>query len=199
MLDSGQFVLGDEVAAFESEFAAYCGARHAIAVNSGTSALHLALLAAGIGPGDEVITGPHTFVATVAAIVYAGARPVFVDIDPLTFTIDPARIEPAITAADQGRSFRSTCTASRPTWTPSRRSPAATAWWSSRMPPRRTAPSTRGVASAALGDLGCFSFYPGKNLAPTARAARSSPTTPSSPRHPHAARLGQRSGNTTTS
>jgi len=75
VLDSAQFVLGDEVAAFEREFAAYSGATHAVAVNSGTSALHLALLAAGVGPGDEVITVPYTFVATVAAIEYAGARP----------------------------------------------------------------------------------------------------------------------------
>ena len=83
VLDRGQFVLGDEVAAFEREFAAYCSAAYGIGVNSGTSALHLALLAAGIGPGDEVITVPFTFVATVAAIQYAGARPVLVDIDPL--------------------------------------------------------------------------------------------------------------------
>src|ERR1044072_6330984 len=72
LLESTQFVLGDEVAAFEREFAAYSGAAHGIAVNSGTSALHLALLAAGVGPGDEVITGPFTFVATAAAILYTG-------------------------------------------------------------------------------------------------------------------------------
>jgi len=97
VLESAQFVLGDEVAAFERDFAAYCGAKHGIAVNSGTSALHLALLAAGVKPGDEVITVPFTFVATVAAIEYTGARPVFVDIDPITFTIDPSQIEGAIT------------------------------------------------------------------------------------------------------
>ena len=97
VLDSTQFVLGDEVAAFEREFAAYCGAKHGIAVNSGTSALHLALLAAGVGPGDEVITVPFTFVATVSAICYTGATPVFVDIDPVTFTMDPAQLEAAIT------------------------------------------------------------------------------------------------------
>ena len=97
VLESAQFVLGDEVVAFEREFAAYCGKRHAIAVNTGTSALHLALLAAGVGPGDEVVTVPFTFVATAAAICYIGARPVFVDIDPVTFTMDPARLESAIT------------------------------------------------------------------------------------------------------
>lgn len=97
VLDSSQFVLGDEVAAFEREFAAYCGAGEAVAVNSGTSALHVALLAAGIGPGDEVITVPFTFVATAAAIVYTGATPVFVDIEPDCFTMDPGLIEARIT------------------------------------------------------------------------------------------------------
>jgi dTDP-4-amino-4,6-dideoxygalactose transaminase len=97
VLDSTQFILGEEVAAFEREFAAYCGTSEAIGVNSGTSALHLALLAAGVGPGDEVITVPFTFVATAAAIVYAGARPVFVDIDRETFTMAPAEIEKSIT------------------------------------------------------------------------------------------------------
>src|SRR5579884_676999 len=97
VFDSTQFVLGSEVAAFEHEFKALCGADHAVAVNSGTSALHVALLAAGVGPGDEVITTPFTFVATVAAIGYTGAKPVFVDIDPITYTIDPQKIEAAIT------------------------------------------------------------------------------------------------------
>jgi dTDP-4-amino-4,6-dideoxygalactose transaminase len=97
VLDSTQFILGEEVAAFEREFAAYCGTAEAIGVNSGTSALHLALLAAGVGPGDEVITVPFTFVATTAAIVYAGATPVFVDVDAETFTMAPAAIEKAIT------------------------------------------------------------------------------------------------------
>ena len=97
VLDSCQFVLGPEVAAFEKEFAAYCGVRECIALNSGTSALHLALLAAGVGPEDEVITVPFTFVASVAAVVYSGARPVLVDIDPRSFTMDPAAIEAAIT------------------------------------------------------------------------------------------------------
>ena len=98
VLESGQFVLGPEVEAFESEFAAYCAAGHGIAMNSGTSALHLALMAAGVGPGDEVITVPFTFVATAAAIGYTGAKPVFVDIDPATFTMDVSKIEAAITS-----------------------------------------------------------------------------------------------------
>src|SRR5579864_3642288 len=97
VLDSGQFVLGSEVAAFEQEFATYCGAGDCVAVNTGTSALHLALLAAGVGRGDEVITVPFTFVATVSAIDYTGATPVFVDIDPATFTMDVTQLEAAIT------------------------------------------------------------------------------------------------------
>src|ERR1700747_3266547 len=97
VLESGQFVLGSEVAGFEEEFATYCGAAGCVALNSGTSALHLALLAAGVGPGDEVITVPFTFVASVAAILYTGARAVLVDIAPDTFTMNPAAIEAAIT------------------------------------------------------------------------------------------------------
>ncbi len=97
VLDSTHYILGEEVAAFEREFAAYCGAKEAIGANSGTSALHLALLACGIGAGDEVITIPFTFVATSSAIVYTGARPVFVDIEPDYYTMDPSKIEAAIT------------------------------------------------------------------------------------------------------
>jgi len=96
VLESAQYVLGEQVSGFENEFAAYCGAAEAIAVNSGTSALHLALLAAGIGPGDEVITVPFTFVATVAAIRYTGARPVFVDVDTESYTMDVSRLERAL-------------------------------------------------------------------------------------------------------
>lgn len=96
-LESGNYILGPEVAAFEEEFAAYCRSSYAIGLNTGTSALHLALLAAGISPGDEVITVPFTFVATTAAIYYAGATPVFVDIDPSTYTMDITQIEHQIT------------------------------------------------------------------------------------------------------
>ena len=96
-LASTQFVLGKEVAAFEEEFAAYSGGRFGIGVNSGTSALHLALLAAGVGTGDEVITVSCTFVATVAAIDYTGARPVFVDVEADTLNMDVSQVEAAIT------------------------------------------------------------------------------------------------------
>jgi dTDP-4-amino-4,6-dideoxygalactose transaminase len=92
------FILGEEVAKFEQEFAAYVEAKHCVAVNSGTSALHLALIAARVGPGDEVITTANTMIATVEAISYMGATPVFVDIDPTTANIDPALVERAVTA-----------------------------------------------------------------------------------------------------
>ncbi|HUY14275.1 MAG TPA: DegT/DnrJ/EryC1/StrS family aminotransferase [Terriglobia bacterium] len=95
---NASFILGEEVASFEREFAAYCETKYCVALNSGTSALHLALLAAGVGPGDEVITTANTFIATAEAISYTGALPVFVDIDPMTANIDPSRIEQAITS-----------------------------------------------------------------------------------------------------
>jgi dTDP-4-amino-4,6-dideoxygalactose transaminase len=97
VLETCTFVLGPEVAAFEENFAKYCGVEHCIGVSSGTAALHLALLAAGVGPGDEVITVSHTFIATAWAISYLGARPVFVDIDPETYTLSPASLERAFT------------------------------------------------------------------------------------------------------
>ncbi|MDR2462766.1 MAG: DegT/DnrJ/EryC1/StrS family aminotransferase [Verrucomicrobiales bacterium] len=97
VLDSGAFCLGPEVDAFEKEFAAWNGSRHVLAVNSGTSALHLAALLLNIKPGDEVITTPFTFAATSWAISYVGAKPVYADIDPVTYNLDPAKIKAAIT------------------------------------------------------------------------------------------------------
>jgi perosamine synthetase len=97
VLDSGQLAQGPVVEAFESEFAKWCGARHAVAVNSGTAALHLLLLAHGIKEGDEVITSPFTFVASANTALFVGARPVFVDIESETYCLDPALLEAAIT------------------------------------------------------------------------------------------------------
>ena len=97
VLESGQLAQGAVVAQLEPAFAEVCGTRHAVATSSGTAALHLALAAHGIGPGDEVITTAFSFVATGNAALYLGARPVFVDIEPQTYTIDPARVEAAIT------------------------------------------------------------------------------------------------------
>jgi len=97
VLDSGMLAMGPRTAQFENEFAKLCGVKHAIAVSSGTTALHIALLANGIGPGDEVITTPFTFIASVNAILYVGAKPVFVDIEEETFNIDLSQVEKAIT------------------------------------------------------------------------------------------------------
>src|SRR5229473_8432878 len=94
---NASFILGEEVSRFEQAFASYCEVKHCVALNSGTSALHLALLSAGVGPGDEVITTANTFIATAEAISYAGATPVFTDIDPDTANLDPALIEGVIT------------------------------------------------------------------------------------------------------
>jgi dTDP-4-amino-4,6-dideoxygalactose transaminase len=163
VLDSSQFVLGSEVERFEANFADYCGTRHAIAVNSGTSALHLALVAAGIGPGDEVITTPMTFVATVAAILYVGAKPVFVDIDADTWTIDVGRIPAALTARTKAII------------------PVHLHGLMADMAPLLAIARERGLVviedaaqahgaeylrqrAGSLGTAGCFSFYPGKNL-----------------------------------
>ena len=98
VLESGRYILGDEVSAFEREFADYVGVRDAIGVGSGTEALHLALVACGVGAGDEVITVAHTAVATAAAIELCGATPIFVDIEPDYFTLNPDRFEDAITS-----------------------------------------------------------------------------------------------------
>ncbi len=97
VLDDGWFVLGKQGEAFEREFAAYCGVGHCVGVGSGTEAIHLALLACGVEPGDDVITASLTAVPTASAITFAGARPVFVDVDPRTFTMDPSKLEDAIT------------------------------------------------------------------------------------------------------
>jgi len=163
VFESGQFVLGKEVAAFEEEFAAFCNVQHAVAVNSGTSALHLALLAAGVGPGDEVITVPCTFVATIAAIVYAGATPVFIDVDPVTYTMDPAQIEAAMTPhtkailpvhlygnpADMDPILEIAARYGLTVIEDAAQAHGAT---------------YRGRRCGSMGELGCFSFYPGKNL-----------------------------------
>ena len=163
VLESCEFTLGSEVAAFEEEFAAYCQAQYAIGVNTGTSALHLALLAAGVGPGDEVITVPFTFVATVSAICYTGATPMFVDIDPQSFTIDPEAIEAAITPRTK---------AIIPVHLygqPADMDPIVAIAKRYGLIVIEDAAQAHGAAykgrrSGSLGDLGCFSFYPGKNL-----------------------------------
>src|SRR5262249_23311723 len=97
VIAEGSFILGPAVARFERDFARYLGLRHRVRVNHGTSARHLALRACGVGPGDEVITTPHTWISTTWAVSYVGATPVYVDIDPVTYTLDPALVERAVT------------------------------------------------------------------------------------------------------
>lgn len=160
---SGNYVLGPQVEAFEKRFAAWCGTTECKAVSSGSSALHLALLAAGVGPGDEVITVSMTFVATAAAILQCGARPVFVDVDPLTWTMDPARIPQAITPRTKAIlpvHLHGLMADMDPIMAVARRhglvviEDAAQAHGA----------EYRGRRAGSIGDLGCFSFYPGKNL-----------------------------------
>ncbi|SHF00211.1 dTDP-4-amino-4,6-dideoxygalactose transaminase [Kaistia soli DSM 19436] len=159
----GTFVLGERVERFENNFAAYCGTDHAVAVNSGTSALHLALLAAGIGPGDEVITVPATFVATTAAIVYTGATPVFVDIDPITWTMSPELIADKVTSRTK---------AIMPVHLHGRLADMASICAMARLlgliviedAAQAHGAERDGTRAGAFGDIGCFSFYPGKNL-----------------------------------
>jgi dTDP-4-amino-4,6-dideoxygalactose transaminase len=163
VLDSCQFTLGSEVVAFEKEFAAYSGSVHGMGVNTGTSALHLALLAAGVGRGDEVITVPFTFVATVSAIDYTGAKAVFVDIDPVTFTMDPAQVEAAITPRTKAIipvHLYGQCADMDPILAIAKKhglvviEDAAQAHGA----------EYKGKRAGSMGDMGCFSFYPGKNL-----------------------------------
>ncbi len=97
VLPTGRYVLGPKLVAFEQEWAAYCQTKHSLGISNGTEALHLALAACGVGPGDEVITVPNTYAATVFAISYVGATPVFVDVDPVTFNMDVSRVEARIT------------------------------------------------------------------------------------------------------
>lgn len=159
----GEFILGTRVREFESAFARYCGADEAVGVSSGTSALHLALLGAGIGPGDEVITTSFSFVATVAAIGYTGARPVLADIDPVTFTIDPGRIAELITPRTR---------AIVPVHLYGQPADLYPILDLARHHGLRVVEDAaqahgaqyRGRPVGSLGDAGCFSFYPGKNL-----------------------------------
>ena len=163
VLVSGHFILGPEGAALEQEIAALCGVPHAVACNSGTDALHLALRAAGIGPGDEVVTPAFTFIATAEAIAYVGAKPAFADVDGATFNMTAATLERALT--------------------PRTRAVIAVHLFGqcADMPPIAELCRRRGLVlvedcaqsigadwdgrqSGAWGDFGCFSFYPTKNL-----------------------------------
>ena len=163
VLENAQYILGPAVAAFERDFAAFCQTSDAIGVNSGTSALHLALLAAGVGPGDEVITVPFTFVATVAAIEYAGATPVLVDVESEFLTMDPEKLEAAITPRTKAiipvHLFGQ----------PADMDPIMTIARKHNLVVIEDACQAhgseyKGKRCGSIGQIGCFSFYPGKNL-----------------------------------
>lgn len=162
-IESTQFILGPNVTAFEQESAAYLGAPYAVSCASGTDALHLAILAAGIGPGDEVITSPFTFIATAEAICYVGATPVFVDIEPGTFNIDPALIKAAITPRTKAiipvhifgqpadmTQIKAICDAHQLLLIEDCAQSFGAA--------------AGGRMTGTIGSLGCFSFFPSKNL-----------------------------------
>jgi dTDP-4-amino-4,6-dideoxygalactose transaminase len=163
VLESTSFVLGPQGEALEQEIAAYCGVRHAFGVASGTDALHLALRAAGIGPGDEVITTAFTFIATAEAIAYVGARPVFVDIDPGTFNIDANKIESAIT--ERTRALIPVHLFGQP----ADLAPLSDLCQKHGLRMIEDCAQSFGAQyggrmTGAWGDLGCFSFFPSKNL-----------------------------------
>ncbi|HSO08337.1 MAG TPA: DegT/DnrJ/EryC1/StrS family aminotransferase [Pelomicrobium sp.] len=163
VLDSAHFILGPNVKALEQEVAQFIGVKHAVAVASGTDALHLALRAAGVTCGDEVVTTPFTFIATAEAVSYIGARPVFVDVETQSFNLDVARVEAAITARTKAVI------------------PVHLYGQAADMQPLKAlcerrglkliedcaqsfGADDRGIMTGAIGDLGCFSFYPSKNL-----------------------------------
>jgi dTDP-4-amino-4,6-dideoxygalactose transaminase len=163
VIDSGAFAGGPFVEKFETEFAGYCGCDHAIGVGNGTDALWLSLLANDIGAGDEVITVPNTFMATAEAITYCGARPVFVDVDPCTYTIDLAGLQEALTSRTKAiipvHLFGQ----------PADMDPILDFARSRDLLVIEDAAQAHGARykgrmAGTMGDAGCFSFYPGKNL-----------------------------------
>jgi dTDP-4-amino-4,6-dideoxygalactose transaminase len=163
VLEGCQYILGEEVESFEREFAAYCQAEHAIGVNSGTSALHLSLLAAGVKEGDEVITVSFTFVSTASAICYAGARPVFVDITPGCYTMEPSHIEHSITSRTKAIipvHLYGQCADMEPIMEIAREYGLAVIEDAA----QAHGADYKGRRAGSLSDLACFSFYPGKNL-----------------------------------
>ena len=162
-IDHCSFCLGPDVAQFEKDFAKFCGAEHCVAFNSGTSALHIAMLLLGVGPGDEVVTTPYTFVATSWAISYGGAQPVFVDVDDTTFNLDAKLMEKAITPRTKavmpvhlyGQPFdvdavREICRRHKLPMVEDSAQAHGAKW--------------QGRVIGTFGEISCFSFYPGKNL-----------------------------------
>ena len=163
VIDSGAFAGGPFVARFEEDFATYCDCPHAIGVGSGTEALWLALLALGVGPGDEVLTVPSTFMATAEAITYCGAKPVFVDIDDRTYTMNPAGLEEAITK--RTKAIIPVHLFGQPAdMDPILEIARARGLYVIEDAAQAHGAEYKGRRAGSFGDAGCFSFYPGKNL-----------------------------------
>ena len=168
VIDQAQFILGPAVERFEAEFAAYIGCRHCIGLNNGTSALHMALIALGVGPGDEVITTPHTWISTSWAISYVGARPVYVDIDPVTYNLDPNRVEAAITTKTKAilpvHLYGQAADVMALRAIADRRGLLLIEDAAQAHGAMIALPGSAAQRAGSLGQAGCFSFYPGKNL-----------------------------------
>ncbi len=163
VLESGQFILGPEVKALEDEVSAYCGTKHAVGVASGTDALLLALLACGVGPGDEVITTPFTFIATVESVIKCGARPVLVDIDSRTFNIDADQISSKITK--RTRAVLPVHLYGQPAaMDPILETAASHKLRVVEDCAQAVGAEYGGKKVGSLGDVGCLSFFPAKNL-----------------------------------
>ena len=163
VLAEQKFILGEEVSAFETEIAKYCDSRSAIGCASGTDALILALMALGVGPGDEVITSPFTFFATASAICRLGAKPIFADIDPVTFNIDPEAVEAAITPRTKAIMpvhLFGLCADMERLWRIAVRHGVAIVEDAC----QAIGAEYRGRRAGVLGTIGCFSFFPTKNL-----------------------------------
>jgi len=166
--ESKRFILGPEVDQFESEAAEYCGAKHAIGVSSGSDALIIALMALGIGHGDEVITTPFTFFATVGSIVRVGATPVFVDIDPETFNIDPSKIEASITSKTKAimpvHLFGQVADMDPILTIAKAHDIAIIEDAAQAIGASYTSDDGQTYKAGSMGTIGCFSFFPSKNL-----------------------------------
>ncbi|MBX3016019.1 MAG: DegT/DnrJ/EryC1/StrS family aminotransferase [Caldilineaceae bacterium] len=163
VIDTTSFIMGPAVRHFEDAFAAFCGTQHCVGVSNGTAALALALRALGIGPGAEVITASHTFIATAEAISNVGATPVFVDIDPVTYTIDPAAAATAITP--QTRALLPVHLYGQPAAMTALKQLAQAHGLAVIEDAAQAHGATwQGNRAGNLADIACFSFYPGKNL-----------------------------------
>jgi dTDP-4-amino-4,6-dideoxygalactose transaminase len=163
VLPTGKYTLGPFLETFERQFADYCGTKYSAGISSGTEALHLALAACGIGPGDEVITVANTYVATAFAISYVGAKPVFVDIDPVSYNMDMALLERAIHA--QTKAVIPVHMYGQPVdMDPLLEMARKHRLWVIEDAAHSHGATYKGRKTGSLGDIGCFSFYPSKNM-----------------------------------